>query len=105
MYDLLSQAQTTPEPAPAKTTTNGIYNTTIADNDSAHNGFGGGSGGGGVALLAPGFGNSTYANTVIGNRLVGNFLPGVLLYDNAYSCLLYTSKPRIRTDRGRAGAL
>jgi hypothetical protein len=87
VYDLLSQAQTTPEPAPAKTTTNGIYNTTIADNDSAHNGFGGGSGGGGVALLAPGFGNSTYANTVIGNRLVGNFLPGVLLYDNAYSKL------------------
>jgi hypothetical protein len=85
MYDLLSLVQATP--APPKNATYGVYNTIVSDNDSAHNGFGGrsGSGGGGVALMAPDFGNSTYANTVIGNRLVGNFLPGVLLYDNAYS--------------------
>jgi len=86
-YDLLSLVQATPQPASSKTMSYGIYNTVISDNDSAHNGFGGrsGSGGGGVALMAPGFGNSTYANTVINNRLVGNSLPGVLLYDNAYS--------------------
>jgi hypothetical protein len=86
-YDLLSLVPATPESAASKTATYGIYNTVISDNDSARNGFGGrsGSGGGGVALIAPSFGNSTYANTVIGNRLVGNFLPGVLLYDNAYS--------------------
>jgi hypothetical protein len=86
-YDLLSLVQATPAPAASKTMTYGVYNTVISDNDSAHNGFGGhsGSGGGGVALMAPGPGNSTYANTVTGNRLVGNFLPGVVLYDNAYS--------------------
>jgi parallel beta-helix repeat protein len=83
VYALLSPQQASQ--APAKTITYGVYNNTVADNDSAHNGFGGGSGGGGVSLLAPGFGNSTSANTVIGNRLVDNSMPGILLHDTSYS--------------------
>jgi len=61
----------------------GIYDNTVSDNDSIHNGFGGPPGGAGIALFAPGAGNRTYANSIVGNRLIGNSLSGIAIHNNA----------------------
>jgi parallel beta-helix repeat protein len=62
----------------------GIDYIVVSDNDSIHNGFGGGSGGPGVGLYAAAPGNLVSTNTIIGNRLIGNFQPGVVVLDNGY---------------------
>ena len=61
----------------------GVYSNTIADNVSNHNGTGLPGSGAGVGLFAPGPGNQTYSNVVIGNRLTNNGLPGVALHSHA----------------------
>jgi parallel beta-helix repeat protein len=62
----------------------GIYHNTIASNKSSHNGYGSAGGGAGVGLFAPGPGNSTTDNSVVGNILEGNSLPGVAIHNHAY---------------------
>jgi len=59
----------------------GVYNNNIFQNDSIHNGFGGG--GAGVGVFAPGSGNRAYANSITSNRLIGNSLPGVAIHNHA----------------------
>jgi Right handed beta helix region len=59
-----------------------VYNVTVSENDSTHNGFGVVGGGAGIALLAPGAANRTYANNVVHNRLIGNSMPGVVIHNN-----------------------
>ena len=72
----------------------GVYNNTILENDSFHNGFGVAGGGAGVGLFAPGPGNRTYANAVTSNRLIGNSMPGVAVHNH------YNSNPQ----GGKSGA-
>jgi len=62
----------------------GIYHNTIANNQSSHNGYGSPGGGAGVGLFAPGPGNSTTDNSVVGNILEGNSLPGVAVHNHVY---------------------
>jgi hypothetical protein len=61
----------------------GVYDNTVSNNDSIHNGFGGGAGGAGIGLYAPGAGNRVYANSIVGNRLIGNSLSGIAVHNNA----------------------
>src|ERR1700676_873915 len=66
-------------PAPSSTLTSppGVYNNTIANNESFRNGLKVPGAGAVVVLFAPGPGNKVYANVVINNQLKDNGLPGV----------------------------
>ena len=71
-------------PAPgAGTDPFGIYNNTIAHNDSTRNGYQVPGAGAGVGIFAPGAGNKVYANVVIDNDLKDNGLPGVAFHAHA----------------------
>ena len=59
----------------------GLYNNTLSDNDSIHNGFGAPSGGAGIFIFAPGAGNRAYANQIVANRLIGNAMAGVAIHN------------------------
>ncbi len=61
----------------------GVFDNTIADNDSSRNGLGLAGEGAGVGLFAPGPQNKTYGNVVVDNRLTGNGLPGVAIHNHA----------------------
>jgi parallel beta-helix repeat protein len=61
----------------------GVYDNTVADNESTENGFQVPGAGAGVGLFAPGPHNQTYGNVVIGNRLTKNGLPGVAIHNHA----------------------
>lgn len=71
-----------PPPFTNSTTPFGIFNNTIAHNDSTHNGYQVPGAGAGVGLFAPAPGNQTYANVVIDNDLTNNGLPGVALHNH-----------------------
>jgi hypothetical protein len=58
----------------------GLYNNTVSENDSVHNGFGTGSGGAGIGIFSPGAGNRAYANQIVDNRLIGNAMSGVAVH-------------------------
>jgi hypothetical protein len=58
----------------------GIFENTIAHNDSTRNGYQIPGAGAGVGLFAPGAGNKVYANVVIDNDLKDNGLPGVAFH-------------------------
>jgi Right handed beta helix region len=72
-------------PAPSSTLTSppGVYNNTIANNESFRNGLKVPGAGAGVGLFAPGPGNKVYANVVINNQLKDNGLPGVAMHNHA----------------------
>ena len=53
----------------------GIFNNTIAGNNSSHNGHAG-AGGAGIGIFAPGPGNMNFGNRIIGNVLQNNGHPG-----------------------------
>jgi hypothetical protein len=61
----------------------GVFNNTIAHNDSTRNGYQVPGAGAGVGLFAPGPGNKVYANVVIDNDLTNNGLPGVAFHNHA----------------------
>ena len=61
----------------------GVFDNTIANNESTDNGFQVPGAGAGVGLFAPGPHNQTYGNVVIGNRLTKNGLPGVAIHNHA----------------------
>jgi nitrous oxidase accessory protein NosD len=72
-----------PPPFTNSTAPFGIFNNTIAHNDSTHNGYQVPGAGAGVGLFAPAPGNQVYANVVIDNDLTNNGLPGVALHNHA----------------------
>ena len=55
----------------------GVYNNTVAGNDSSYNG------GPGVGIFAPGPGTRASGNVVINNKLTNNGLPGVAMHNHA----------------------
>lgn len=61
----------------------GVFDNTIAENVSSHNGYAVGGAGAGVGLFAPGAFNRTSGNVVIGNRLTDNGLPGIAIHNHA----------------------
>ena len=61
----------------------GVFDNTIARNESTENGFQVPGAGAGVGLFAPGPLNQTYGNVVVGNRLTNNGLPGVAIHNHA----------------------
>ncbi|MBW0001357.1 MAG: right-handed parallel beta-helix repeat-containing protein [Verrucomicrobia bacterium] len=61
----------------------GVFNNTIAHNDSIHNGHQVPGAGAGVGIFAAGPGNRAYANVVIDNDLTNNGLPGVTMHNHA----------------------
>jgi hypothetical protein len=69
-----------PQPSP---TPFGVFQNTIANNDSSRNGLQVPGAGAGVGIFAPGAGNKAYANVVINNELKDNGLPGVALHNHA----------------------
>ena len=60
---------------------NGVYNNTIAANDSLRNGLKGE--GAGIGMFTPAPGTATYANVVVGNRAIGNGMPGIAMHSHA----------------------
>jgi hypothetical protein len=68
-----------PQPSP---TPFGVFDNTIAENESSSNGLAVEGAGAGVGLFAPGPGNKVYANVVINNELKDNGLPGVALHNH-----------------------
>jgi nitrous oxidase accessory protein NosD len=69
-------------PAAASKLPYGIFNNTIAGNNSSHNGHAG-AGGAGIGIFAPGPGNMNFGNRVIGNVLEDNGHPGVTMHNHA----------------------
>ena len=59
----------------------GLYNNTVSENDSIHNGFGTPSAGAGVGIFAPAAGNRAYANQIVANRLIGNAMAGIAIHN------------------------
>jgi parallel beta-helix repeat protein len=62
----------------------GVYHNTVSNNESFHNGFGIVAAGAGVGLFAPGPGNMTTDNSVVGNNLYNNAMPGVAVHNHVY---------------------
>ena len=61
----------------------GVFNNTISNNVSKHNGFEVPGAGAGVGLFAPFPGTTAANNVVIGNTLTDNGLPGVTMHNHA----------------------
>ena len=70
-------------PQASSTSPYGVFNNTIANNDSSSNGLGAAGDGAGVGIFAPGPGNLNFGNRVIGNTLRNNGLPGVTIHNHA----------------------
>jgi hypothetical protein len=79
----ITLASHSPPPTLGLTSPFGVYNNTIAKNESSRNGLQVPGAGAGVGLFAPGPGNKVYANVVINNQLKGNGLPGVAMHNHA----------------------
>jgi parallel beta-helix repeat protein len=61
----------------------GVFDNTVADNESADNGIKVPGSGAGVGLFAPGPGNNlNYGNVVVGNRLIDNGAGGVAMHNH-----------------------
>jgi parallel beta-helix repeat protein len=60
----------------------GIFHTTVANNESAHNGLGAPGAGAGVGIFAAGPGNTSTGNVIINNKLHDNGLPGVTMHNH-----------------------
>jgi hypothetical protein len=69
-------------PQAASTTPYGVFNNLIEGNNSSSNGLAG-SGGAGIGIFAPGPGNLSFGNRVIGNVLQNNGHPGVSMHNHA----------------------
>jgi nitrous oxidase accessory protein NosD len=61
----------------------GIYQNTVANNHSEHNGLGLPGAGAGIGIFAPFPGTGAYENVVINNVVDGNGLPGVTMHNHA----------------------
>ena len=60
----------------------GVYQNTVAKNESSYNGLNNDSGAG-VGMFAPSPGSVNYGNVAIGNLLIGNGNPGVAMHNHA----------------------
>lgn len=58
----------------------GVFENTIADNISSHNGYQQPGAGAGVGIFDSAPGTMNYANVIVGNRLTNNGLPGVTFH-------------------------
>jgi hypothetical protein len=79
----ITLASHSPPPSSGLTSPFGVYNNTIAKNESSRNGLQVPGAGAGVGLFAPGPGNKVFANVVINNLLKDNGLPGVAMHNHA----------------------
>jgi nitrous oxidase accessory protein NosD len=79
----ITMASHPPSPKAASKLPYGIFNNTITRNVSEHNGLGIPGAGAGVGIFAPGPGNRSFGNKVIGNILRNNGSPGVSMHNHA----------------------
>jgi len=70
-----------PSPQAASKLPYGVFNNTIQGNRVSGNGIAGE--GAGIGLYAPGPGNQTFGNKIIGNIITNNGLPGVAMHNHA----------------------
>lgn len=81
-YDCGITLASHPSAVTGVTVSYGVFNNTIAANDSFKNGFKVPGAGAGVGIFAAAPGNQAYANVVVGNRLTDNGLPGVAIHNH-----------------------
>lgn len=79
----ITLASHTPAMITGSSSSFGVFDNTIAGNESTENGFQVPGAGAGVGLFAPGPLNKTYGNIVIGNTLTNNGLPGIAIHNHA----------------------
>jgi nitrous oxidase accessory protein NosD len=70
---------------PAATLPYGVFNNTISENISNHNGYQVPGAGAGVGIFAPFPGTTAAGNVVIHNEITNNGLPGVTMHNHAWA--------------------
>ncbi len=84
VYDCgITMASHTPATVTGSSSPFGVFDNTVADNESADNGIKVPGSGAGVGLFAPGPHNANYGNVVVGNRLIDNGAGGVAMHNHA----------------------